>query len=75
MDLTVSRDHQTKFEQFVAGHIELNPRIDLSVTVLNLVHWPSYQTSDITLPEEMVSSLFDHFKSTSHLYHGACYSI
>jgi len=63
-DLTVARDHQTKFEEFVAGHPELNPGIDLAVTVLTTGFWPSYKTFDINLPAEMVSSLFGHFKST-----------
>lgn len=54
-DLTVARDHQTKFEEFVAGHPELNPGIDLAVTVLTTGFWPSYKTFDINLPAEMVS--------------------
>lgn len=54
-DLTVARDHQTKFEEFVTGHPELNPGIDLAVTVLTTGFWPSYKTFDINLPAEMVS--------------------
>ncbi|OEL16168.1 Cullin-1, partial [Dichanthelium oligosanthes] len=63
-NLTITRDHQTKVEEFVAGHPELNPGIDLVVTVLATGLWASYQTFDINLPAEMVSSLFDHFEST-----------
>jgi cullin 1 len=57
-DLTVARDHQTKFEEFVAAHQELNPGIDLAVTVLTTGFWPSYKTFDINLPAEMVSDFF-----------------
>ncbi|TVU17816.1 hypothetical protein EJB05_33873 [Eragrostis curvula] len=56
-DLTVARDHQTKFEEFVAGHPELNPGIDLAVTVLTTGFWPSYKTFDINLPAEMAALL------------------
>jgi cullin 1 len=57
-DLTVARDHQTKFEEFVVGHPDLNPGIDLAVTVLTTGFWPSYKTFDINLPAEMVSPMF-----------------
>jgi cullin 1 len=54
-DLTVARDHQTKFEEFISSHPELNPGIDLAVTVLTTGFWPSYKSFDINLPSEMVS--------------------
>ncbi|AQK42187.1 hypothetical protein Zm00014a_015086 [Zea mays] len=65
-DLTVARDHQTKFEEFVAGHPELNPGIDLAVTVLTTGFWPSYKTFDINLPAEMVKcvEVFKEFYQT-----------
>lgn len=53
-DLTVARDHQTKFEEFISSHPELNPGIDLAVTVLTTGFWPSYKSFDINLPSEMV---------------------
>ena len=53
-DLTVARDHQTKFEEFVADHPESNPGVDLAVTVLTTGFWPTYKTFDINLPSEMV---------------------
>ncbi|XBJ15476.1 hypothetical protein VPH35_007366 [Triticum aestivum] len=53
-DLTVARDHQTKFEEFVADHPESNPGVDLAVTVLTTGFWPTYKTFDINLPFEMV---------------------
>ncbi|XP_062230758.1 cullin-1-like isoform X1 [Phragmites australis] len=65
-DLTVARDHQTKFEEFVAAHPELNPGIDLAVTVLTTGFWPSYKTFDINLPAEMVKcvEVFKEFYQT-----------
>nr|AAU44033.1 putative cullin 1 [Oryza sativa Japonica Group] len=65
-DLTVARDHQTKFEEFVAAHQELNPGIDLAVTVLTTGFWPSYKTFDINLPAEMVKcvEVFKEFYQT-----------
>uniref|UniRef100_A0A0E0KYI5 Cullin-1 n=1 Tax=Oryza punctata TaxID=4537 RepID=A0A0E0KYI5_ORYPU len=65
-DLTVARDHQTKFEEFVATHQELNPGIDLAVTVLTTGFWPSYKTFDINLPAEMVKcvEVFKEFYQT-----------
>ncbi|OEL38156.1 Cullin-1 [Dichanthelium oligosanthes] len=61
-DLTVARDHQTKFEEFISSHPELNPGIDLAVTVLTTGFWPSYKSFDINLPSEMASFFFLHVK-------------
>ncbi|KAL5203429.1 hypothetical protein ABZP36_014381 [Zizania latifolia] len=65
-DLTVARDHQTKFDEFVVAHQELNPGIDLAVTVLTTGFWPSYKTFDINLPAEMVRcvEVFKEFYQT-----------
>ncbi|KAG8067204.1 hypothetical protein GUJ93_ZPchr0005g15249 [Zizania palustris] len=73
-DITVARDHQTTFEEFVVAHQELNPGIDLAVTVLTAGFWPSYKTFDINLPAEMVRSLFldDLSVSPLHAYRGEC---
>uniref|UniRef100_R7WA52 Cullin-1 n=1 Tax=Aegilops tauschii TaxID=37682 RepID=R7WA52_AEGTA len=42
-DLTVARDHQTKFEEFISTHPELNPGIDLAVRCVE-VFKEFYQT-------------------------------
>ncbi|KAF8660575.1 hypothetical protein HU200_057600 [Digitaria exilis] len=65
-DLTVARDHQTKFEEFISSHPELNPGIDLAVTVLTTGFWPSYKSFDINLPSEMVKcvEVFKEFYQT-----------
>jgi cullin 1 len=64
-DLTVARDHQTKFEEFISAHSELN-RIDLAVTVLTTGFWPTYKSFDINLPAEMVRcvEVFKEFYQT-----------
>ena len=66
-DLTVARDHQTKFEEFVADHPESNPGVDLAVTVLTTGFWPTYKTFDINLPSEMVSSMSISVHDTKRL--------
>ncbi|VAH14501.1 unnamed protein product [Triticum turgidum subsp. durum] len=65
-DLTVARDHQTKFEEFISTHPELNPGIDLAVTVLTTGFWPTYKSFDINLPAEMVRcvEVFKEFYQT-----------
>ncbi|KAM0886351.1 hypothetical protein ACQ4PT_029754 [Festuca glaucescens] len=65
-DLTVARDHQTKFEEFISTHSELNPGIDLAVTVLTTGFWPTYKSFDINLPAEMVRcvEVFKEFYQT-----------
>lgn len=57
-DLTVARDHQTNFEEFISTHPELNPGIDLAVTVLTTGFWPTYKSFDLNLPLEMVFLFF-----------------
>lgn len=56
-DVTVGREQQTKFEEYISNNPQSNPRVDLSVTILTTGHWPSYKRSDINLPSEMVHLL------------------
>ncbi|XP_050227494.1 cullin-1-like [Mercurialis annua] len=53
-DLTLARENQTSFEQYLSDNSNANPGIDLSVTVLTTGFWPSYKSSDLNLPAEMV---------------------
>lgn len=54
-DVTTARDQQANFEEeCMSKHPESNHRVDLSVTVLTTGYWPSYKTSNINLPSEMV---------------------
>ncbi|KAJ0988374.1 hypothetical protein J5N97_006730 [Dioscorea zingiberensis] len=53
-DLTISRDMQKSFEEFIQSNSEANPGIDLTVTVLTTGPWPSYKTCNLNLPPEML---------------------
>ncbi|CAK8544281.1 unnamed protein product [Lathyrus sativus] len=54
VDLTLARDHQMKFQEYLSENSHLNPGIDLTVTVLTTGFWPSYKSFDLNLPSEMV---------------------
>lgn len=54
-DLTLARENQTNFEEYLQENTTSNPGIDLTVTVLTTGFWPSYKSSDLALPAEMVS--------------------
>ncbi|CAN6558631.1 unnamed protein product [Malus baccata var. baccata] len=53
-DLTIARDHQKGFEEYLHDNPAVNPGMDLTVTVLTTGYWPSYKSFDLNLPEEMV---------------------
>lgn len=53
-DLTLARENQTSFEDYLSENAQSHPGIDLTVTVLTTGFWPSYKSSDLALPEEMV---------------------
>ena len=53
-DLTLARENQSSFENYLSEHSQLHPGIDLTVTVLTTGFWPSYKSSDLALPAEMV---------------------
>ncbi|GLT32472.1 hypothetical protein SLA2020_071380 [Shorea laevis] len=53
-DLTLARENQTSFEEYLSNNPNANPGIDLSVTVLTTGFWPSYKSFDLNLPAEMV---------------------
>ena len=61
-DLTLAREHQTNFEEYLDSNTHINPGIDLTVTVLTTGFWPSYKSFDLSLPVEMVRNFF-HSKS------------
>lgn len=63
-DLTLARENQTNFEEYLAINPQVNTGIDLTVTVLTTGFWPSYKSFDLNLPEEMVSS-WKHLFSNS----------
>ena len=57
-DLTLARENQSSFEEYLNSNSNANPGIDLTVTVLTTGFWPSYKTFDLNLPAEMVSKMF-----------------
>eukprot|EP00850_Spirogloea_muscicola_P018689 SM000174S03344 [mRNA] locus=s174:178867:184366:+ [translate_table: standard] len=65
-DLTLARENQTAFEEYLGANPDSLPGIDLTVTVLTTGFWPSYRSSDLALPAEMVRcvEVFKEFYST-----------
>jgi cullin 1 len=65
-DLTLARENQTSFEEYLSEAATSNPGIDLTVTVLTTGFWPSYKSSDLALPAEMVKcvEVFKEFYQT-----------
>lgn len=53
-DLTLAKENQTSFEEYLASNSNADPGIDLTVTVLTTGFWPSYKSFDLNLPAEMV---------------------
>jgi hypothetical protein len=54
-DLTLARENQNNFEDYLRNNTNVNPGIDLTVTVLTTGFWPSYKSFDLSLPPEMVT--------------------
>lgn len=65
-DLTLARENQTQFEEYLTSNSQANPGIDLTVTVLTTGFWPSYKSFDLNLPSEMVKcvEVFKEFYQT-----------
>ncbi|XP_074556251.1 cullin-1-like [Curcuma longa] len=65
-DLTLARENQSSFEDYLNSNLHANPGIDLTVTVLTTGFWPSYKSFDLNLPVEMVKcvEVFREFYQT-----------
>ncbi|XXG80659.1 hypothetical protein AAC387_Pa09g1475 [Persea americana] len=65
-DLTLARENQTNFEEYLNSNPHANPGMDLTVTVLTTGFWPSYKSFDLNLPAEMVKcvEVFKEFYQT-----------
>lgn len=65
-DLTLARENQASFEEYLNNNTQVNPGIDLTVTVLTTGFWPSYKSFDLNLPAEMVKcvEVFKEFYQT-----------
>ncbi|KAE8674066.1 Cullin-1 [Hibiscus syriacus] len=57
MDLTLARENQASFEDYLMNNLASHPGIDLLVTVLTMGFWPSYKSSDLNLTAEMVKCM------------------
>ncbi|XP_019425796.1 PREDICTED: cullin-1-like [Lupinus angustifolius] len=65
-DLTLAKENQTSFEEYLSNTPSADPGIDLTVTVLTTGFWPSYKSFDLNLPAEMVRcvEVFKEFYQT-----------
>ncbi|XP_022137923.1 cullin-1-like [Momordica charantia] len=65
-DLTLARENQANFEEYLSNNPQANPGIDLTVTVLTTGFWPSYKSFDLNLPAEMIKcvEVFREFYQT-----------
>ncbi|KAH1041485.1 hypothetical protein GLYMA_09G046500v4 [Glycine max] len=65
-DLTLAKENQTSFEEYLSNNPNADPGIDLTVTVLTTGFWPSYKSFDLNLPAEMVRcvEVFKEFYQT-----------
>ncbi|XP_075653950.1 cullin-1-like isoform X1 [Castanea sativa] len=65
-DLTLTRENQTSFEEYLSNNSHANPGIDLTVTVLTTGFWPRYKSFDLNLPPELVKcvKVFREFYQT-----------
>lgn len=52
--MTLAKENQTSFEEYLSNNPNIDPGIDLTVTVLTTGFWPSYKSFDLNLPAEMV---------------------
>ncbi|CAI9109047.1 OLC1v1008784C1 [Oldenlandia corymbosa var. corymbosa] len=53
-DMTLVKENQQHFAEYLRGNPRVHPGIDLTVTVLTTGFWPTYKSSDLNLPAEMV---------------------
>ena len=53
-DIVVAKDNQSKYDVYISMNPELHPSVELNVQVLTTGYWPTYKSSDINLPSEMV---------------------
>ncbi|KAL6181258.1 hypothetical protein ACLB2K_047913 [Fragaria x ananassa] len=56
-DWTLARETQNSFEEYLHCNPNINPGMDLAVTVLTTGSWPSYESFNPSLPSEMRKSV------------------
>lgn len=52
--MTLAKENQASFEEYLSNNALADPGLDLTVTVLTTGFWPSYKSFDLNLPAEMV---------------------
>ncbi|PHT44468.1 Cullin-2 [Capsicum baccatum] len=69
-DLSLVKENQTHFQEYISNNPAANPGIDMTVTVLTTGYWPSYKSCDLNLPVKMAKGVesFKEFyqKKTKH---------
>ncbi|XP_016432694.2 cullin-1 [Nicotiana tabacum] len=69
-DLSLVKENQNHFQEYISNNPAANPGIDTTVTVLTTGFWPSYKSCDLNLPVEMAKGVesFKEFytKKTKH---------
>ncbi|VFQ68632.1 unnamed protein product [Cuscuta campestris] len=65
-DLTLTKENQNHFQEYLNNNPAASPGIDLTVTLLTTGFWPSYKSSDLSLPAEMAKcvEVFKEFYET-----------
>ncbi|CAL5326808.1 unnamed protein product [Camellia sinensis] len=61
-DLTLARENQTNFEEYLKTNPDASPGIDLTVAVLTTGFWPSYKSFDLNLRQIELSGNHDSIK-------------
>ncbi|KAJ4705264.1 cullin 1 [Melia azedarach] len=56
-DVTLARENQACLEDWLNRNKDEKPHFDLSVTALTTGLWPSYKSSDLNLPPEMIKGV------------------
>ncbi|WOG83765.1 hypothetical protein DCAR_0102943 [Daucus carota subsp. sativus] len=66
-DMTLAKEKQNEFVEYLKVSGVVHPGIDLNVTVLTTGFWPTYKSSDLNLPPEMVKcvEVFKTFYETN----------
>ncbi|KAK4418166.1 Cullin-1 [Sesamum alatum] len=65
-DVSLARENQTQFQEYLSNNEAASPGMEFTVTVLTTGFWPSYKSSDLSLPAEMVKcvEVFKEFYQT-----------
>ncbi|KAL7198904.1 hypothetical protein ACSBR2_021237 [Camellia fascicularis] len=65
-DSTLASENQNHFEEYLEKNSNANPGIDLTVTILATGFWPTYKSSYLSLPAEILKSVevFKEFYQT-----------